>query len=71
MLDVYPLLRTEGLDLKEEEPDMQLCHINDNERLKIDLSHTVQIICRENFLNDGSKPNDCVRRITQEKLAHP
>jgi hypothetical protein len=35
-----------------------------------DLDHTVEVVCRETFLIDGSKPNSCVMEITKGKMTH-
>ena len=35
-----------------------------------DLYYTVQVICRDTFLIDGSKPNSCVMEITKGKMTH-
>ena len=32
-----------------------------------DLSHTVEVICRDDFLSDGSTPNICVEQMTGGK----
>ncbi|KAK0103241.1 hypothetical protein ONS95_005275 [Cadophora gregata] len=35
-----------------------------------DLSYTVQVICRDAFLIDGSTPNVCVRQTTKGEMTH-
>ena len=34
------------------------------------LNHTLQIVCRDAFLVDGSKPNRSLKEITNGKLGH-
>lgn len=69
LADTDALLEAEGLDPKykharEFKPMMR------NVLRGFDLGYTVQVVCRETFLVDGSSPNGCVRKYTKGRAAH-
>lgn len=69
MARLSSFLKKENLDTKygdvgERKP------ITRNALRGYDLSHTVQVACRDAFLIDGSTPNVCVRETTRGKMAH-
>lgn len=68
MPDTLPLLEAENLNpiFRHEE----FKGVDRNVLRGFNLSYTVQVICRDNFLSDGSTPNVCVRHMTKGKMAH-
>jgi hypothetical protein len=66
--DTRRLLETENLDPRYQHA-REFKSIMRNVLRGYNLSHTVQVICRETFLIDGSTSNGCVRHATNE-LTH-
>jgi hypothetical protein len=63
------LLRIENLDPKYQHA-REFKKIQRNALRGFNLSYTVQVICRETFLIDGSTPNVCVRHTTKGQMTH-
>jgi len=69
MADLSSFLEKENLDPKyhdarEHKP------VTRNVLRGFNLDHTVQVVCRETFLIDGSTSNACVRQTTRGKMTH-
>jgi hypothetical protein len=67
--DTRQLLETENLDPQYRHA-REFKSITRNVLRGYDLSHTVQVICRETFLIDGSTSNGCIRHATNERATH-
>jgi hypothetical protein len=63
------LLEIENLDLRYRH-SREFKSITRNQLRGYNLSHTVQVICRETFLIDGSTPNASIRHTTKERTIH-
>ncbi|OCL02932.1 hypothetical protein AOQ84DRAFT_164543 [Glonium stellatum] len=69
MPDTQHLLEIENLDLKYQHA-REFKSITRSVLRGFNLSYTVQVICRETFLIDGSTPNVCVRHTTKGQMTH-
>jgi hypothetical protein len=67
--DTRQLLEIENLDPRYQHA-REFKRITRNVLRGYNLSHTVEVICRETFLIDGSTPNVCVRHTTNERMTH-
>lgn len=67
--DTQPFLDIEILDPKYRNAQ-EYKSIRRNGLRGFNLNHTVQVICRETFLVDGSTSNVCVRHTTQGQMTH-
>jgi hypothetical protein len=64
-----PILATENLDPRYQDA-REFKRITRSVLRGFNLSYTVQVICRETFLIDGSTPNVCVRQTTRGQMTH-
>jgi hypothetical protein len=67
--DTQYVLGVENLDPKYKHA-REFKSIKRNVPRGYNLSHTVQVICRETFLLDGSTSNVCVRHTTKGRMTH-
>jgi hypothetical protein len=70
MSDTGGILSSEKVLPKYEGGQTERKPIKRNALRGFNLSHTVEVFCRETFLIDGSKSNSCVMENTRGKMTH-